>query len=332
MSCKAPVRHHYVPRFVLNNFAANPRQKKKKIFVFDKWENKVFQTNVNNVGCENHFYDFKVHGAEATAELGLAKVDGDAAPQIRKIVETENLNTLSDDEKVLLAVFMAIQLTRVPQHRDMVTGLYKDLFDIVGDMYGVREIDGEKEPSLEEIKSDTCVNLADFKVYAKALLSKGWVLMRAPDGERFHTSDNPLVMQNKTKQDPFWGNLGLECVGIEIYMPLSKKIVLAMFCPSHFEAGERTLARAKAMSAPNPGAFQTVEVKEKIRGIEEFLKAPAQGTPITVSKDVVINANSLQTKWSRRYVFSSGNDFSLPKEILEKYPDYKTGIKAKLQK
>ena len=44
---------HFVPRFYLKNFTDS----NDKIFVYDKTTYKVFQTAVENVACENYFYD-----------------------------------------------------------------------------------------------------------------------------------------------------------------------------------------------------------------------------------------------------------------------------------
>ena len=44
---------HYVPRFYLNNFKSSDN----KIFVYDKATDKVFNTAVENIACENYFYD-----------------------------------------------------------------------------------------------------------------------------------------------------------------------------------------------------------------------------------------------------------------------------------
>lgn len=43
---------HYVPRFYLRRFANND-----KIYAFDLEKSKLFQTNINKIGCSNYFYD-----------------------------------------------------------------------------------------------------------------------------------------------------------------------------------------------------------------------------------------------------------------------------------
>lgn len=43
---------HYVPRFYLSRFANN-----NKIYAYDLENDKLFQTNINKIGCNNYFYD-----------------------------------------------------------------------------------------------------------------------------------------------------------------------------------------------------------------------------------------------------------------------------------
>ena len=50
---------HYVPRFLLKNFA---KGKKPQIFVYDKSNDKQFKTNIKNIAAETGFYDIKVDG------------------------------------------------------------------------------------------------------------------------------------------------------------------------------------------------------------------------------------------------------------------------------
>jgi len=49
-----PKKQHYVPQFILRNFAYG---KSKKIWVFDKRNGKSFSSSVKNSACENYFYE-----------------------------------------------------------------------------------------------------------------------------------------------------------------------------------------------------------------------------------------------------------------------------------
>lgn len=68
--------------------------------------------------------------------------------------------------------------------------------------------------------------------FAQSIAAKDFLLMAAPHNRAFYLSDNPVNLHNSEPTDGFWGNMGLECTGIEIYVPLSSKLVLAAWCPS----------------------------------------------------------------------------------------------------
>ena len=302
MPAKAPVKHHYVPRFILKQFASNPQYKKKKLFVFDKWEDKIFQSSVNNAGCENHFYDFKVLDKNVSAEFGLAEIDGDAASIFNSIVEKESLADLSDEDKVIIAIFCSIQIARTPQHRAVIETLFTDMFDKVEELWGVREIDGEPELSEEELKAESCMAISGATEFTKHLISKQWLLTKAPANCSFYISDNPIAKQNVVDSGPFWGNLGLACPGIEIYMPLSKKLTLAMFCPTHFEQLDATIDKYNKACAIKPDIAYNAELTEKINMLKSIKTSLSSERLSQRRMTNAKNLNALQVKWSGRFV------------------------------
>jgi hypothetical protein len=48
------INQHYVPQSYLKNFSSD----RTRIFVFDKFKQRNFKTNVRNVASERAFYDF----------------------------------------------------------------------------------------------------------------------------------------------------------------------------------------------------------------------------------------------------------------------------------
>jgi hypothetical protein len=84
---------HYVPQFILRNFACN--EKKTQIWVFSKKTSKIFQTNIRNVASEKDFYDIPIDGKEFSFDPTLTQLETYAAPIIKKIVKEENLEILA---------------------------------------------------------------------------------------------------------------------------------------------------------------------------------------------------------------------------------------------
>ncbi|MGA3715913.1 DUF4238 domain-containing protein, partial [Escherichia coli] len=67
--------------------------------------------------------------------------------------------------------------------------------------------------------------------HIKHLLSKDWYLLETRPEHPFYVSDNPVVLENRNDFGVY-GNIGLAVPGIQIYLPLSSTLMLAMYCPS----------------------------------------------------------------------------------------------------
>jgi Protein of unknown function (DUF4238) len=91
------------------------------------------------------------------------------------------------------------------------------------------------------------------------------MLLRARAPESLYISDNPITLFN-SKDFGFRGNLGLACFGIEIYLPLSSHLTLAIFCPSHRVEREVLLAKVPPGAKLTPG--QRAEVLHAKRFVD----------------------------------------------------------------
>ncbi|HUX79169.1 MAG TPA: hypothetical protein VMW10_05430, partial [Alphaproteobacteria bacterium] len=135
------------------------------------------------------------------------------------------------------------------------------------------------------------------------------------------------VRQNHKDFGPLWGNLGLAVTGIEVYFPLTKTLSLAMLCRSHEETFQNVFKKIGFLKTIMPGFERQLPVD--MEWIENHKKGYNEATAIPIMAQNVINHNSLQVKWSSRYVFSSKNNFSLVREMIAADPTFKNGIKVK---
>jgi hypothetical protein len=153
--------------------------------------------------------------------------------------------------------------------------------------------------------------------YAPSFLNKCWVLAATTRKAPFFVSDNPLARQNMVDR-PNRGNLGLNVLGIEIYLPLSPTRALAMWCPSLVEAVHREAASARVRRGPSGHIVNP-------QGAVEMSDALLNGGPVHYSAANVENFNSLQVAWSERYIFSTIDDFSLAQTMLAAQPSFVQG-------
>jgi hypothetical protein len=264
------VNQHIVPQFLLKNFS-NTNQ--THIWSFDKaaihrrWKN-VKNRPIKNTPTEEYFYD-KIKGEKIDSfEYKLGIVETNSEPAISKLLDSRNLEMLTNDDRNLIAEFVAYQMLRTKQSF-LNTGLFlEDFYNPIEKLSKKKHEGNSRDFWLSFLKSAD-----DYKVH---LLNKTWVLTES--NEQFYFSDNPVVLQNSTNYRPERGNLGLNNLGIEIYLPLSSSIVLCLFC-------EKTITS----SIPN--------LQSDLRNIE--------------------NLNWLQVIQSCRFVFSQNGDFRLIEEMIK---------------
>lgn len=316
---------HYVPQFILKNFSEG---KKHQVWVYDKLTGQVFKTKVRNIAAEKYFYDIEMEDNIATLDPSITELEIKSSRIINIILERENLKAISDDEKLLLSQFISVQFVRTKQYRlkfKQLSDALEDKFRSMGfnpeNIKGYEKID-ERSAKIESMKS---IILSDK--FIPYFYDKSWLLFKTTKSCPLYISDNPVTLQNLNDYGAY-GNLGLGIKGIEIYFPISKTITLAMYCPSItrkvLNAFESYQTLCKLTGGINPNlSGDTLLLEQFVEGIEN-------GKTIPHNFNSVINHNSLQVKFSARYIFSSNPDFSLAKKMISEHPDLKEGPKIKI--
>ena len=125
-------RQHYVPRFLLKHFCVDGRT----INVTDLIEKRTYQANIMKVAQEKYFYELDTNKGKVSLEKQFAELEDKAAPIIDKIVETESIAWLVDQDKRIIEDFVLCQFYRTRQYVNRVKKFLQTndihLFDIVG--------------------------------------------------------------------------------------------------------------------------------------------------------------------------------------------------------
>lgn len=311
---------HYVPQFLLRNFGNG---KKDQVWVYDKSSARAFPSNTKNVASESRFYDFEYQGRTISLEPWLGQLEGSAQSVIRFILENDSVAKLADEQKQILAAFLAVQLTRTKTFReewDAFPRMLREHFQRNGDQVapGSQAEELIQDIPANDLKEQTArVIYKAPETYAAQFLNKDWVLAATTRKAPFLLSDNPLTRQNMIDR-PDRGNLGLALRGIEIYFPLSPTRALAMWCPTLTE----TVHRGALALMSRTGFTATLPDPN---GVISMSDALLNGAPVLYSPANVENFNSLQVIWSERYIFSTANDFQLAEAMLSEHPNLKKG-------
>jgi len=287
-----PKNQHYVPQFLLRNFAG----KDALLCVFNKAEDRSFKTLPRGIAAEAWFYDFTdAKGKPNTAEYVLGSLEDTVSDIIAGILDRGSIGHLTAMDRKNLAQFAAVQQLRVKAIRQRIKNLNEGILRVLDE----RGIDpGVVVPRMTkyDVKHWAIAEIGHAIPNAKILSKKEWILQQAPDNAPFWISDNPVVLFNMVNQK----DLTLESPGISIYLPLSANFSLCFLCPSWF----------------GPGMVVTDDEKR-------LANAARTGSPNMLLPANVTHQNSLQVQYSSTFVISSVNDFSLARQMIQKNPRLK---------
>lgn len=315
---KEAQKQHYVPRFILNRFSYTPNTRSKRIYIYDKWDEKGYENSTKNVGCKNSLYNTD----DASLEPALQALDGKTSNVIDKILKAESLSILNQEDHIQLTMFICVQMFRTIKQKDCYAEFKNALYDLAERKTGLRIINGEKEPDEKQDKIFFLKQIGTSVKYLKHLNNKIWSLIKAPDREHFVIGDCPFVKNNMIDEWPR-GGLGLACEGIELYLPLSKKITLSILCPTW---GEKMMQSMNFYKNLILSGNTNPKIRENYKKAEEMISSMTGGNAIVVEPENILYLNSLQIQQARRYVYSSSNDFKLVQEMIAKHPDIKKGL------
>ncbi len=274
---------HYVPQFYLRNFAS---QNGSTYFTtcFDKTNQKIFPANVDTIAAEKYFYDSDGDtNQEIERQLGQFETTFNRA--YVKLLKSEHVHDLSNDELDALAYFIASQEVRTKEFREVIGDMIRQLDkrlskehlskELHQQMEGVKGEGFPKEFQLEFL-------VEKVPLLASIVRKLKWVLFVNGTSKPYWTSDHPVNRYNSIDLAPF-GNLGLLSPGIQIYFPLATRLALCICDPKVFSF-----------------------VPEKY---------------VLTDEQNVIFQNHLQVKTSTRHVFSVDKDFSLAAQMLKELPE-----------
>ncbi|NQZ90753.1 MAG: DUF4238 domain-containing protein [Moritella sp.] len=312
MSQNEPKKQHYVPQFLLSNFTLG---KKKRINIFDIKTGKSFTSHVKDTGHENNFYHHPLEGNQMEFDLG--KLETKVAPIVESIISKGTIEHLSDHERKYIGLFTVVQMMRVNSLRESLlemSELIIDKFkeDSVAPGSQAEEFlasllgQDAKTQSIDMLKQ-TPQELLPY------ILDKHFSLLKAPKGESFYTSDNPIVKYNNQPRE-HRGNLGLRVKGIEVHFPISPKYCLSYLCSELVEEIRQAVIQHQASVVM--GLAPPIDQTEAINMLNQIDNM--QTKELTSAN--MEHHNSLQVMHCSRFIYSNNGEFLLVKEMLENNP------------
>ena len=299
-------KHHFVPQFVLNNFTD---EENEIIHIFDKKNNRSFSSSVLNTGHENNFNSVEINGEKFNFEEIYSDLDGAAAPVIKMLVSSENRFDLNHGDLYNLSLFICVQLFRTKLMRTTIQQFSKDILAWANE--GGQNLNIPLEVLSEEHSKAISLSVFDeVEEMMTLLLLKGIVLYRSPGNFPFWISDNPVVMYNEYP----YGRRGLATPGTDVFMPISKNLMLGFLC--RINCNKISEAYNKAQSLKEP-------INSELKLWHDAIQ---NNIIIDLKKENVDFYNSLQVVYSSRFLYGPTKDFSMAEEMIKETPSLKERI------
>lgn len=307
---------HYVPQFLLRNFAAVGSKRNHKIWVFDKRNEKCFLAAISKIATQGNFYDFSLNGETLSLDPDLQRLESLVAGDFREILRQRAIPK-SRETRARIALFAAVQMVRTKAHRQQ----FVDFTDLM--LQEVEKRGGWApgapqacEFNAEESAAQWIQIIPDLaKTAAPLIMQKLWILYSTTTRDPFFIGDNPVTLDNSTYGADISGRLGLASTGIEVYLPLSNTLSMGFLCPSHeatIRAGVERFGD-RLDSLPNwPSA-------------RAMIKAFDGEDPLAFDHQNVLRHNSMQVCYAEQYVFSHDDNFALIREMISTNPETKGG-------
>jgi len=293
---------HYVPRFYLESFSISG--KRHHLYYFDKDSLLKAKINIKNVCCEHYFYDTSKDIAQQI-EKTLSYQESAFKSVYNKLIATQDLISLTNDERKAIVSFVATQELRTLKWRRALREIPQQIEEAIKQM--AEKLPQEKRSGKlkerleleqlmlkrfakdkEAIKSLHISTLEDIPEYVDIIHNKfEWILFVNRTAMPFWSSDHPVTRYNPIDRRPR-GNLGLLCPGIAIHFPLNPKLTLCV---------RNTVQN---LSSSLPKKYEVSDIR--------FINL----------------LNFLQVTQSVRYILSSQNDFSFAEGIIKDNPNLKS--------
>ena len=233
----SPKRHHYVPQFYLRRFSDDGRS----IRLLHKPSDRIIERASIKGQCAIDNF----HGWHELAESSIATIEGACAATIDRVVRQGIIPLRSNTDYGHLLLFVALQSMRTQQSADVNNALVDRFAKLM--IQGRREFEGV---DLSKIKVEETYPVAMPMAVAleahQILATLEMSLLTTVSDRGFLTSDNPVILYNSSRADVWWeGVTGLDCEGLQLFLPLNRSTCLYMFDPVSYSppsnAGNRVL-------------------------------------------------------------------------------------------
>jgi hypothetical protein len=289
-------KQHYVPQLHLERFTFDG----ERLYVYDKFNKKFYVANKRDVAEENFFYNIPAELiTQEFADRGiypqiyedlLSTMEGKHKKAINDLLKMRADRILNGDLRILLAYFLAVQILRTRDSRNLIIQLQtKFMQSLADEVIKLNFPDDTDLTPIVKMKHEVIAHLKvilnpEFVGPISDMLSKHiWLIGLNETGHPLYTSDTPIVKRHYVEHKYM---TGWEGPGVEIVYPVSPNHALILLDRIYFE------------------------------NYEEH-----DGLWVGITEAQVEYFNTLQAIHSYRQVYSSTNNFDLVEKICQEQPE-----------
>lgn len=263
-----PKEHHFVPQLYLRAFSENKKQVRLYNFARSQY--------VPNAPIKTQCSRRKFHAFAPGLEQELSRMEGAWAQAIRSILDRGAPPERYKDEWDFLIEFVAYQRARTTRAAAGVNDLADNLFKAqVRSHPAFKDADFDKMKLVNKNAVAFTLRLVHlFCVYAQDL---GMHLFFNESPTEFLTSDDPVVAHNQYCEGVNQGCLGWNCVGLQLFLPLSPSATLLLYDTSVYKvegsrAGRQTTSLTDSSHVEQFNSLQALNALENVY----FMNEPPQ--------------------------------------------------------
>lgn len=215
--------HHFVPQFYLRRFGGD-----RSVAVFNLDQKRL----IPNASIAGQCQRAHLYGKDASVESALASLEADAAPVIRRMLESLRPPVFPSAEDASLLNFITYQWARTPAAGETADALATKMaraalrFD--------KRLPDEARARINEFElryRNSVLFSLDVARTMTPLLADLWkCLLVNQTGVEFITSDAPVVLHNTwAERETRMGTTGFASSGLQVLLPLSPRHLLLLF-------------------------------------------------------------------------------------------------------
>lgn len=230
---------HYVPQCLLKHFACDAK-KGKKINVFDTDRYIVrYNQSIKEVFSQNYFYDKD----NRTENFISQYIETPASTIIDEIING-NLD-VSNEQRLTLNTFILSLFYRTPEASERASAFVNSQFEsMVQQFLSLNGFDPELASAGNLIfYPDRLASMLTLEAVIDAMILKDLKYHIIKNGTKleFYISDHPVFIYNWLYKDlEHSGVTSLAAIGLQIFIPLSPNITLALYDPKVYKYGQRS--------------------------------------------------------------------------------------------